>query len=355
MRRPTVRTILMLALWLPLTAMAAQVDNLYRGEVEVASRSNGDRQSATRDALAQVLVRVTGDAAILERPEAQSLTRQANNLLLSYGYQSGPPLKLEVLFDQNRIDAQLQQARLPIWGAQRPQTLIWLATEQEGERLMLSDGTEAVEPLTADAQRRGLPLMLPLMDLEDTMVVSLNDVWGNFVGPIAQASERYSPDFFLSGRVSPDGNQWRYQMSLFNPQGESEFGIRRALVRRDGVAESQDAAVSAMLADLAQYYAQRYAAVAGDQDSQSQLVFELAGGIEQLVALERYLRSLTPVRDLTIHSVMGREITFDLELIGGIREVEQLLSLEPRVTLVEVEPGFAQDLGDQPRYLWQDR
>ncbi|MBY5921080.1 DUF2066 domain-containing protein [Ferrimonas balearica] len=350
------RLILSLLLCLPMTLMAAQVEDLYRGEVPVASRSNADQQAAIRDALAQVLVRVTGDATVATRPEAQSLLRQAKNVLLSYGYQSGTPLRLEVSFDGQRINQQLQAAQLPIWGAQRPQTLIWLAMDdpQDG-RLLLSDTTTQTKALEQDAARRGLPLMLPLLDLEDTMAVSINDVWGNFVGPIATASTRYSPDFFLSGRVTQQGDNWGYHMSLYAPKRESEYGLHRALVRREGQAGTQQEAISAMMADLAAYYASRYAAVAGEGGGETQLIFEIDGDIKQLVALERYLRSLAPVQDLTIHSVMGRTITFEVELIGGMNELDQLLSLESRVQLVGADDGFEQDLSDQPRYRWEDR
>ncbi|MBY6105428.1 DUF2066 domain-containing protein [Ferrimonas balearica] len=350
------RFLLSLLLCLPMTAMAAQVTDLYRGEVPVASRSNADQKAAIADALAQVLVRVTGDATIASRPEAQPLLRQANNMLLSYGYQGGSPLTLEVSFDGQRINQQLQAARLPVWGAQRPETLMWLAMDDAEEgRILLSDTTEQTAQLQDDAKQRGLPLTMPLLDLEDSMAVSINDVWGNFVGPIATASTRYSPDFFVSGRVSNQGEQWRYQMSLYAPKAESEFGLHRALVQRNGTADSREAALSAMMADLAAYYAGRYAAVAGEGGGETQLVFEIEGNITQLVALERYLRSLAPVQDLTIHSVMGRTITFEVELIGGMNELDQLLSLESRVQLVGADDGFEQDLGDQPRYRWEDR
>ncbi len=350
------RLILSLLLCLPMTVMAAQVADLYRGEVPVASRSNADQRAAIQDALAQVLVRVTGDATVASRPEAQSLLRQANNVLLSYGYQSGPPLRLEVSFDAQRINQQLQATGLPLWGAQRPQTLIWLALDDPEEgRVLLSDTASQTDALEQDAALRGLPVLMPLLDLEDTMAVSINDVWGNFVGPIAEASARYSPDFFLSGRIARQGEQWAYHMSLYAPKKASEYGLHRALVRREGQAGSQQEALSAMMADLAAYYASRYAAVAGESTGETQLVFEISGDIEQLVALERYLRSLAPVQDLTIHSVMGRTVTFDLEMIGGMNELDQLLSLESRVTLVSDEDGFEQDLGDQPRYRWEDR
>ncbi|MBY6186639.1 DUF2066 domain-containing protein [Marinobacter hydrocarbonoclasticus] len=350
------RFIFSLLLCLPMTVMAAQVADLYIGDVPVASRSNADQQRAIRDALSQVLVRVTGDATVATLPEAQSLLRNANNVLLSYSYQGGAPLHLEVRFDGQQINQQLRAASLPIWGAQRPQTLIWLAMDDENNgRMLLSDTTAETEVLDADAAKRGLPLTLPLLDLEDTMAVSINDVWGNFVGPIAQASARYHPDFFLSGRVAQQDGQWAYQMSLFAPKKESEYGLHRSLVRRDGLAPTREAAISSMMADLASYYAGRYAAVAGEAGGSSQMVFELNGGIEQLVALERYLRSLAPIQDLTIHSVVGRTITFDLDLIGGISELQQLLSLESRVEEVEPVDTFEQDLGDQPRYRWADR
>ncbi|GIS19342.1 MAG: hypothetical protein CM15mP120_12580 [Pseudomonadota bacterium] len=57
--------------------------------------------------------------------------------------------------------------------------------EQDTQRTLLRDGgdSELSTALLRQAQRRGLPLALPLLDLQDTMQVSPGIVWGIFCRP----------------------------------------------------------------------------------------------------------------------------------------------------------------------------
>ncbi|WP_067657380.1 DUF2066 domain-containing protein [Ferrimonas marina] len=352
-----------------LPARAVTVADLFIGEVAVGSRSNQDRQLGVRDALAQVLVRNTGDSRILEQDAARAMIRQAESYLLSYGYRSGDDLKLQVRFDAQRIQSQLQQAQLPVWGAQRPQTLIWLAEQApEGAPELVTDTSEVSDSLALASSERGVPVLMPLMDLEDNLLVSVNDVWGDFPEPVLEASGRYQPDFLLSGRLMPVGNQWQYQFALYSPLGNTRSSSApMPLVRQSGQAADAEQAVSLMLADLARYYASRYASVAGESEGATQLVFEIQGGIESLVSLERYLESLAPIGDVQVTEIQGRTVTLALALVGGLAEVEQLLTLDARVEEIappqnEFQSPFArplpedgEELSTQARYRWQGR
>ncbi|WP_345334568.1 DUF2066 domain-containing protein [Ferrimonas pelagia] len=333
------------------TASAATVKDLYRGQVDVASRSNQDRQLAIRDAMAQVLIRISGDKDILQHDASRSMVRQADQYLLSYSYRGAAQLQVD--FDKDRIQRQLQQAHLPVWGAQRPQTLVWLAAEDpSGERGLVGENDELGRALTDQAQITGLPLTLPLLDLEDSMAMQLNDVWGNFPSPVLDASERYGADFIVSGRLAQFASEWQFMLLLYPPAStDGSYRAPRPLLRRSGSAATETEALEAMLAELAKYYSQRYAAVASDEAGHTQLVFELAGGIEQLVALERYLTSLTPVKAVQISQVSGREVVLELDLIGGINEVEQLMALDQRISTLPVDDV----LNERARYRWQAR
>ena len=79
---------------------------------------------------------------------------------------------------------------------------------------MLADGTERqivgtasdtplVAGLNQGARDRGLPLTLPLLDLEDQLAVDPAAVWGRLSQVIDPASRRYGADVLLLGRISP--------------------------------------------------------------------------------------------------------------------------------------------------------
>src|SRR5258706_15949695 len=63
--------------------------------------------------------------------------------------------------------------------------------------------------LLAVADERGLPVTLPLLDVQDLRAVTFADVWGGFEDRVAAASARYRADALLIGRVRPGliGNQ----------------------------------------------------------------------------------------------------------------------------------------------------
>src|SRR5690606_16164886 len=99
---------------------------------------------------------------------------------------------------------------------ERPMTLLWIAIDTgQGERALLpavgappgaSADMEALldglrEELVTVAEERGLPVTLPLLDLEDMAAVGFADVWGGFEQTVLAASDRYGADAVLVGRV----------------------------------------------------------------------------------------------------------------------------------------------------------
>src|SRR5690606_25504380 len=121
-----------------------------------------------------------------------------------------------VEFNAARVSQALAQRNRPVWGPERPLTLLWVAFDDGfGERVLLGAndaGVAAGSPLAellqttraelaAAADERGLPIALPLLDLEDLQALTFTDVWGGFEEPIRAASARYGADSILIGRV----------------------------------------------------------------------------------------------------------------------------------------------------------
>lgn len=330
-------------------ASAAKIDDLLVGEVDVDSRDNQQLNAGVKAALAQVLVRVTGDDTAPQQPQGKAIVRQARQVMLSYAYESGQQLRLRVTFDQDQLKKRLQQSGLPIWGVQRPTTIHWLAVESDGYPVQLqTDLDRAGEASSAMAERRGLPQLLPILDLEDNMNVDVSDVVGNFSEPVLTASSRYGSDFVLMSFVVQEGEQWHYRTNLYTG-GDQQSDNQRTLLNHQGVAPSRDEALEAILAEVGYYYSQRYAAVASDEEGQSRLVFTIDGGINKLVELERYLQTLAPVQSSKVVAVDGQQITIELDLIGGLAELEQLMTLESRLTRIE----SVDFVDEQIRYQWQ--
>jgi hypothetical protein len=99
------------------------------------------------------------------------------------------------------------------------------------------------EEITAAAEERGLPIALPLLDLEDLNTVTFEDVSGGFEDRILAASARYRADAVLIGRVRP---------GVFGNQVDWLFanGIERSRLPLGAVRDGLDAAADRYAADL---------------------------------------------------------------------------------------------------------
>jgi hypothetical protein len=209
-------------------ADAATFPNLYQVTVAPDPAAADQQAAAIELALGRLLVRITGNRDAALDPELQRLLAEPRRYLNSYGLvRQG---QAQVGFIPGRIDQALTELNFPVWGQERPLTLLWIAVDDGlGGRALLGANTAAEEgaaaspamaelltairtELAAVADERGLPLTLPLLDLEDLSAVTFTDVWGGFDDLVARASARYRADAVLIGRVRPGlfGNevQW---------------------------------------------------------------------------------------------------------------------------------------------------
>lgn len=185
---------------------ATQVIQTNIAAIAVDDQSQRSQDSALKSAFKQVMIKITGNKDALQNPGVKAALRTPQAYLRSYrfDFQEGETLYVAE-FDKIKLNELLQREGLPLWGERRPETLLWMATEdsESGERQLLDETTPSVmrEHLSAKAKERGLPLSFPLMDLTDRSTISIYDVWGRFVQSLTQASHRYSVDNVIGARV----------------------------------------------------------------------------------------------------------------------------------------------------------
>lgn len=185
---------------------ATQVIQTNIAAIAVDDQSQRSQDSALKSAFKQVMIKITGNKDALQNPGVKAALRTPQAYLRSYRFDFREGETLYVAeFDKIKLNELLQREGLPLWGERRPETLLWMATEdsESGERQLLDETTpsEMREHLSAKAKERGLPLSFPLMDLTDRTTISIYDVWGRFVQSLTQASNRYSVDNVIGARV----------------------------------------------------------------------------------------------------------------------------------------------------------
>ncbi|MFT4045411.1 MAG: DUF2066 domain-containing protein [Solimonas sp.] len=94
---------------------AAGTASPYEGRVNVSDQSAATRDQSLREALAQVVARVSGQGSVAA---AAPLISRATQFVQRYGFtQDGASgLQFVASFDQSAVDGQLRALGLPIWG-----------------------------------------------------------------------------------------------------------------------------------------------------------------------------------------------------------------------------------------------
>ncbi len=161
------------------TALAENVSGLYQVREPVTGPGAEARTAATVKALDTLVQRLTGDPKAVQSPALAELRKGPQQIINQVGSEAGPPESVVVEFDPGSTERALRKAGLALWGSNRPSILgWWLNDTVEGSNLV-GDGQASAQPLRRAAQHRGLPLRLPLADLQEQLVANAKQVEGN--------------------------------------------------------------------------------------------------------------------------------------------------------------------------------
>jgi hypothetical protein len=294
-------------------APAHATGDLFTEQVEVSDEAAVTRNAALGRMLEQVLIRVSGNPAIAAQPAATEILQAAPNLVQQYRYRSveqgGQLVRyLWARFDQPAVERLMRERGLPVW-VQRPEVLVWLGVERSGQRelLALEQQPAARDRMLTRAAERGLPLQLPLMDLEDQAALLPADLWSDYRDAIMAASARYPHDRVLAGRLTDVGNgRWRGAWRLLGPADGETFQTTPAPL---------DETLRQAVDQVQNRLAARYAPTPGGAASAG--VFVRFAGVQSLpdyAALLGVLENLEPVRGLALRSVDRDDLVFEFDL-----------------------------------------
>ncbi len=200
---------------LSLAIHAETLNGLYQVREPVSSQSPDERNQATQRALETLVLRLTGDPKALQSAGLAEVRKDPQQIISQYGYDAGPPESLQVDFDPVTTERALRGAGLSLWGSNRPAILGWWLNDSTEGSSLVGDGQPAAQPLRRAAQHRGLPLRLPLADLEEQIVATAKNLEGSDASPLQAASERYGADALLAVHARQNGTQWEAKWRLW--------------------------------------------------------------------------------------------------------------------------------------------
>ena len=322
-------------------AGAIEMPSLYTAQVPLDPDEDDPRSAAYRDALRDVLLRVSGSSLSSDPEFLDLLFPNPGSYVVQL--RQGPDDTLIVSFDGEAIVDVLRRNGQPVWGNDRPLTLVWLAVDWgQGEREIIGaddpersddearsiDRNRLLRQRVLDiAERRGLPVAFPLLDTEDLARVTFPDIWGGFDELVIDASQRYEADSVLVGRIRPESSQrnrwtWHFGGDVRSWNGEPEL-------------------VVSLIADqLAAEFA-----IGGDAVLAT-VVLHVHGitSIDAYGRVQRTLSDLNVVEGFAITEVEGDRIQYRVSAHGGAERLARSLRLNG---LIEQE-GTADGLSGDP-------
>lgn len=316
-------------------AHAVRVSSIYKAKIPVASESAEDRTRALQEGMAQVFIKVSGNSHILQNsPELKSHIDHADASVEEYNYSPAPktallPLLLSIRFDPQTIDRFLKEEGAPIWGKNRPLILTWLAVESPTQPadIIDSSGSEVGKLLKSIAEQRGIPVILPSMDVTDLGHISPTDVMKRNLLNIRNATSRYASDAILIGRISETGkNSYTSEWQLILGPDNWTWSIP---------GKNKQDILSSIINSVADTLAERYAVVITNS-VQGELTLQVSGIKQQsdLIQLMKYLQHLTPVGDVQLAKVSQEAVFLNISLRGSKKSLIRALGLARALELV---------------------
>lgn len=204
---------------------AVEVAGLYEIELIAKSQSAEDRNQVIKQALYAVLSRVLVSEDISKIPavqqalnSAQSYVKQSQFSLISADEQPDTDARLfRVQFDEDQLMEVMRKSQVGIWSEIRPETLVWLVVDVDGNRQFYNaDSMPEFESALAFASKvKGLPMIFPMLDLEEHRKISVSDVLSADSKNLLNASARYEVTSIMSGRIVKKADCWQGEWAFY--------------------------------------------------------------------------------------------------------------------------------------------
>ncbi|MDY6829938.1 MAG: DUF2066 domain-containing protein [Pseudomonadota bacterium] len=325
-------------------------ESLYQVRWPVSSQADSQREAAFTAGLETVLVRLTGDRGVAERPGVAQELASAHAYVEQFGYRQPAGLdgvlELEVRFSPRQVRGLMSRNRLPLWPARRPRLLVWLAVEDGYRRVLLRPGQqpEWFKPLATAASRRGLPLVFPVRAEDTRETVRVEDLWPLFPEAVTDLSEPYLADAVLAGRlVATTGGDWVGRWLLIDEAGARYFDL---------TAEQASGALGGAIDQVADLWAERYRLRGSTNPNAQLMVVEGVESAASFAALSGYLEALEWLGGAQLQVVLPTQLQFELVAAPDRQQMERLLGLDSQLVPVEplVDGGASGD--ESMHYRW---
>ncbi len=330
------RILLPLIVLLSLTGIpplqAEIVDDLYTVELPVADQTTSQRLELFKQAFREVVTKVSGSVMAVESPGFERPLNNSSRYVHQFRYvvrkdensdefDSGQ-LMLSVVFNKDAIDNLLRENAIAIWGKERPSTLLLISYNvNKDASIVSSDTTPAVvKELDELSARKGLPVLFPLLDLEDRVQLGIQDIIDLNANSIGALASRYAPDAVLVGQIiGQAGKGWQgIWQARFSDQ---EFNWNFKSSSRQDIMDQAIAGLAQILAS--EYALQSYQAV----DEYILFTVDQMFQVTDHIKVQSYLQSLDAIESLRLVLISDDRVTYRVKLRHAAEDLSRLIGL----------------------------
>ncbi|MDP2903860.1 MAG: DUF2066 domain-containing protein [Methylovulum sp.] len=209
--------------WQP--SFAVDVKGLFQTEVIALSQEPEDRHAAIHEALMTVLQRVLVGDNISADPRVQSTLGKASSFIKHERYSlveneyAGNTLArvMHIEFDGTALLDFLKSSQLRTWNAVRPETLVWLVVDDQGEKRLFksSDMPELSNHIQKASQQQGLPLKFPRSGVKEERHISVDQAFSPNADQLLKISAGYHATSILAGQLVNREWCWESEWTLY--------------------------------------------------------------------------------------------------------------------------------------------
>ncbi len=310
--------------------------NLMQASVPVADQSPASLDKVLPKALAQVLIKVSGNPSVMTLPTIINETGHMRDIVQSYDYatQLAPltqqlSLVVNIVFDKTAITQLLTRAGQPVWGSDRPKTLVWLADNTSNGPSLITASDALHSPLASllstDANDRGLSVIFPLGDLDDQHLLSASSNLFN-TEELQTLANRYGVRSILIGQVLPSEGGWQVQW---------KYLLDSAPVSWQDQASSLDSIASQAINRVSSTMVSQLA-MDNPTGPMESLALNITGvsSLLQYQKIQSVIGTLAPVVHVSIDGVSGSDLKVTVEYSGDEQGLEQALASIKQLTRV---------------------
>lgn len=288
-----------------------------------------------RVGLGKVLIKVTGDSQTLTTvrfSDPKQYVAEFGYVTLTGSQETGS-LGMKLSYAPSAVNRLLREHSLQVWPSDRPDMLVWAVVDDPvAGRVFISSEqmSEANALLQQLMDDRGAPLVLPLLDLQDSQNLAVSDVWNMNTEQLKLAAERYDTELWMAIRLyKSSSGQW--QATRLLNQGSDE-------VLDNMVAPTLSSVMNKVVTGAIDRVASRYAYIPTENTEVVRLQLENINNFQNFNAATTYLESLEVVRRLMVAEVDGQRLVLNLFVEGDTNLLLNTLKRDRR--MMEQSPAI---------------